>query len=273
MIDDSKNTKFHNELIIDQFTKQAIPFTQNASHSAAQAADRLYQLNCVRENDNVLDVACGSGLVSCELAKIVEHVTGIDITPAMLEQANLLKRQKNLFNIKYDIGDVSNLPYNDASFSLVVTRYSFHHFVDPYKVLSEMKRVCTAKGRIVVIDATPAAKSLDMYNYVEKLRDPSHTRAFTLVELEEMFKKADLQVIETDFFRIERDLQGLLDSSFPNPGDIDKIRQLFAQDVQNNMLDLKSHYVGTEIHFSFPTSMIVAQKIPWSRNNHKHSEE
>ena len=149
MIEYNEDTKFHNELIIDQFTKQAIPFTQNTAHSAVQAANRLYQLNCIIENDSVWDVACGSGLVSCELAKIVKHVT--DITPAMLEQANLLKRQKNLINIRYDIGDLSNLPYGDASFSLVVTRYSFHHFVDPYKVLSEMKRVCSANGRVAVI--------------------------------------------------------------------------------------------------------------------------
>ena len=260
MTEDNINSNYHNELVIDQFTKQAIPFTRNAAHSAELAVNRLYELNCVKKKDKVLDVACGSGLVSCELAKGVEHVTGIDITPAMLEQANLLKQEKNLENIKYDIGDVYNLPYNNASFSMVITRYSFHHFVDPYKVLREMKRVCTARGRIVVIDATPAAEKVDMYNYVEKLRDPSHTRAFTLVELKEMFEKAGLLMRESDFFRVERELRGLLDSSFPNPGDIEKIRQLFIEDVQNNVLGLNSHYVGTEIHFSFPTSLIVAQK-------------
>ena len=260
MIHDNKNTRYHNDLIIDQFTKQAIPFTQNSAHSAELAVNRLHELDCVRKKDNVLDVACGSGLVSCELAKVVEHVTGIDITPAMLEQANLLKRQKKFENIKYEMGDVYSLPYNDATFSLVVSRYSFHHFVDPRKVLSEMKRVCTAEGRIVVIDATPSAENVDMYNYVEKLRDPSHARAFTLVELKEMFHKEGLLITAVDFFRIERDLRGLLDSSFPNPGDIDKIRQLFIQDVQNNILGLNSHNVGTQIYFSFPTSMIVGQK-------------
>jgi SAM-dependent methyltransferase len=254
------NPRIHNELIIDQFTKQAIPFTQNAAHSAELVVNRLYELNCLRKKDKVLDVACGSGLVSCELAKVAEHVTGIDITPAMLEQANLLRGQKNLDNIKYDIGDVYNLPYNDASFSLVVTRYSFHHFVDANKVLNEMNRVCIAKGRIVVIDATPSPEKVDVYNYLEKLRDPSHVRAFTLAELEKMIEKAGLAIVESDFFRIDRDLQGLLDSSFPNPEDIAKIRQMFIEDVQNNTLDLNSHYVGAEIHFSFPTSMIVAQK-------------
>jgi ubiquinone/menaquinone biosynthesis C-methylase UbiE len=94
----------HNDLIIDQFTKQAIPFTYNAAHSAEYAIKRLVTLSDVSKKDTVLDVACGSGLVSCELAKVVHHVTGIDITPAMIEQANLLKQEKNLNNIKYEIG-------------------------------------------------------------------------------------------------------------------------------------------------------------------------
>ena len=119
-----------------------------------------------------MDVACGSGLVYT--AKIAHHIIGIDITPAMIEQANLLKQEKNLNNIKYEIGDVTHLSYADASFSLVVTRYSFHHLVDPSSVLSEMKRVCMRKGRVVVIDATPASDKADMYNYVEKLVTP-HT--------------------------------------------------------------------------------------------------
>ena len=58
------------DLIIDQFTKQAIPFTQNAAHSAEYAIKRLVTLINVSKKDTVLDVACGSGLVSCELAKV-----------------------------------------------------------------------------------------------------------------------------------------------------------------------------------------------------------
>jgi hypothetical protein len=46
-----------------------------------------------------------------------------------------------------------------------------------------MKRVCIPKGRVVVIDATPASDKVDMYNYVEKLRDPSHVKALTFAEL------------------------------------------------------------------------------------------
>jgi hypothetical protein len=58
---------------------------------------------------------------------------------------------------------------------------------------------------------------------------------------------------------VEMDLERLLQSSFPNSGDKDKIRQLFIEDVQNNILGVNSHYIGTEIHFTYPTSMIIAQ--------------
>jgi len=253
------DSQYHNNLIIDQFTKQAIPFTQNAAHSAEYAVKRLTTLSDVSKKDPVLDVACGSGLLSCELARVAHHITGIDITPAMIE-ANLLKEEKNLNNIKYEIGDVSHLPYDDASFSLVVTRYSFHHLVDPSSVLSEMKRVCMRKGRVVVIDVTPASANVGMYNYIENLRDPSHIKALTFAELQEMFKEIGLTIINTDFFKIEMDLKRLVQASFPNTEDINKIRQLFIEDVQNNILGVNSHYVGTEIHFTFPTSMIIAQK-------------
>ncbi|MFY9797475.1 MAG: methyltransferase domain-containing protein [Candidatus Nitrosopolaris sp.] len=202
---------------------------------------RFVTLSNVSKKDTVLDVACGSGLVSCELAKVAHHMTGIDITPAMIKYANLIRQEKNLCNIKHEIGDVTHLPYGDASFSIVVTRYSFHHLVDPYSALVEMKRVCMRKGRVVVIDVTPACDKVDMYNYVEKLRDPSHVKALTFAELLEMFKEIDLTIINTDSYGVETDLERQLQSSFPNPGDKNKIRQLFIKDVQNNILGVNSH--------------------------------
>ena len=132
--------------------------------------------------------------------------------------------------------------------------------IDPYLVLSEMKRVFIPKGRVVVIDATPTSDRVDMYNYVEKLRDPSHVKALTFAELQKMFKDIGLTIINTDSYGIEMELERLLQSSFPNPGDKDKIRQLFIEDLQNNVLGVNSHYVGGEIHFTYPTSMIIAQK-------------
>ena len=75
-----------------------------------------------------------------------------------------------------------------------------------------------------------------------------------------MIERIGLTIRNTDFFRIEMDVERLLHASFPNSEDINEIRQLFTEDVQNNILGVNSHCVGTEIHFTFPTSMIIAQK-------------
>jgi ubiquinone/menaquinone biosynthesis C-methylase UbiE len=57
------------------------------------------------------------------LAKVVNHVTRFDLTPAIIEQAKILETKKQLTNITWKIGDVAKiLPFDDNSFSLVVTR-------------------------------------------------------------------------------------------------------------------------------------------------------
>jgi ubiquinone/menaquinone biosynthesis C-methylase UbiE len=210
----------HNELIIDQFTKQAIPFTNLPAHSDEDAFKLLFTLSEPSKNDIVLDVACGPGLLACEFAKMTAHATGIDLTPAMIEQAKLLQQEKKLNNMTWDVGDVTHLPYNDASFSLVVTRYSFHHLVDPISVLSEMKRVCITGGKVVIVDVTPQTDKIDAYNYVEKLRDPSHVRALSVAELQDMIQEVGLVKQQVGFYNLDMELEKILQASFPNPAKI-----------------------------------------------------
>lgn len=78
----------------------------------------------VSATDNVLDVACGPGLVACEFAAHAKHVTGIDITPMMIEQAKERQVSKGLTNISWQVGDVLPLPFSDMQFSIVLTRYT-----------------------------------------------------------------------------------------------------------------------------------------------------
>src|SRR4029077_12563271 len=100
-----------------------------------------------------------------------------------------LAAEKGLSNVTWRQGDVAKLPYGDASFTIVVTRYSFHHFLDPRKALREMIRVCAPGGRIVVVDTCASedpAKAAE-FNRLEKWRDPSHVRNLPLTELKGLF--------------------------------------------------------------------------------------
>jgi ubiquinone/menaquinone biosynthesis C-methylase UbiE len=97
----------HNESIISQFTKQAIPYRKRHNVSNENELKQLVELTKANRNDIVLDLACGPGIVSCAFAKIVNHVTGIDLTPAMIDQAKILQKEKGLTNITWKIGDIT----------------------------------------------------------------------------------------------------------------------------------------------------------------------
>lgn len=129
------------QLILDQFTRQAVPFSEMPAHSNEESVRLLIDMAQIGPEDTVLDVACGPGLVACSLAEVALHVTGIDLTPAMIEQAQVRQRNKGLTNLTWMVGDAVPLPFPDAAYSVVVTRYSFHHFLDPKAVLVEMIRV------------------------------------------------------------------------------------------------------------------------------------
>jgi ubiquinone/menaquinone biosynthesis C-methylase UbiE len=251
----------HNDNIITQFSKQAIPFTKISQHSNQYGLDLMLRLCVPKQDDIVLDIACGTGIITCEFAKEVLHVTGIDLTPAMIEQAKVLQQEKQLNNITWKIGDVLNLPFYDDSFSIVVTRYSLHHILDPKKVLQEMKRVCTPGGKIIVIDVTPDKDKVEAYNNVEKLRDSSHVKALTLNELENMMKEIGLSNLKIAYHDLEMELDNILQSSFPNPGDIQKIKDIFEEDISKDNLGMKSHLKNKKIYFYFPITMIMGIKV------------
>ena len=75
----------HNQTIVEQFSQQAVPFAKKPEHS--DSMQMLIEMSGVSGDDQVLDVACGPGLVACAFAPHARQVTGIDITPAMIEQA------------------------------------------------------------------------------------------------------------------------------------------------------------------------------------------
>jgi ubiquinone/menaquinone biosynthesis C-methylase UbiE len=146
-------------LILDQFTRQAVPFAEMHARDDADIHRLLIETAGIGSEDEVLDVACGPGLVVCEVASVARHVTGVDLTRAMIEQAEASQRSLGLTNVTWSVGDAQPLAFPEAAFSRVITRYSFHHFTDPAGVVAEMVRVCRPGGRVTVCDVFLAPRS------------------------------------------------------------------------------------------------------------------
>jgi ubiquinone/menaquinone biosynthesis C-methylase UbiE len=169
----------HRVAILDQFSKQSIPFTaaQSISDGLTTLVRDVAQAN---SQDVVCDVACGGGLVSCAFAPYVDKVEGIDITPAMISRAKVLATERKLSNVKFQLGDAVQLPYESNTFSIVVSRYSVHHMPHPNLLISEMRRVCRVGGRVVIADVIAPVHQAQAFNKLEILRDPSHVRNLTV---------------------------------------------------------------------------------------------
>jgi ubiquinone/menaquinone biosynthesis C-methylase UbiE len=250
----------HQELIRDQFTRQARVFNSAAPIAAEDALKTIVAAADPGAGDTVLDVACGGGLVAAAFAPRVRHVTGIDATPAMLDQARRSAAQKGLDNTAWDQGDVTALPYPDGSFTIVVTRFSFHHFLDPAAALAEMTRVCAPGGRIVVADSCPSEDTAKAgaFNRLEKLRDPSHTRALPLSEMRSLFAAAGLAEPRVSFFELRDEVKNLLARSYPNPGDEEKIVEMFRASASDDRLGIPVRLDGATIHYAYPVAVVAA---------------
>jgi len=253
----------HQDLILDQFTRQATLFNTAKTITDEGALRLIIEMSAAGVGDTMLDVACGGGVVACGFAPHVCHATGIDMTPAMLERAAKLSKEKRLSNVSWQRGDVASLPFVDGTFSIVLSRYSFHHFLDPVAVLKEMVRVCAPGGRVVVVDmyASVDAAKAAQWNHLEKLRDPSHVRCCTLSELELLFGEVGLLHPRKAFYELRDTVSNLLSRSFPNPGDDTKIVQMFSKHVRDGSLGLPPATAeGGQIHYAYPVTILAADR-------------
>jgi SAM-dependent methyltransferase len=248
----------HRAGIIEQFSKQAIPFTRVPGH--LDAIGLLVEMAQVTDADTVLDVACGPGLVAFEFARHAQQVTGIDITPAMIDQARSLQQEKGLSNLTWILGDALPLPWPDNSFSLVITRYSFHHFPKPAVVLPEMIRVCAPDGRVLVADVMVESSKSKAYDRMETMRDPSHVHAFTEEEFNALFHQSGLRDCRRTSYGVEIELESQLRASFPRPGDKEKLRRMISGDIGENRLGIGSRRENGTVIYAVPIGVFVGRK-------------
>jgi len=251
----------HSDLILDQFTRQAVPFATAPSIKDEAALKLVVEFSGAGPDDTVLDVACGPGLIVVAFARVVKHATGIDLTPAMLDRARAYAREQGVTNITWQQGDVLPLPYPDGSFSIVSSRFAFHHFLDPLAVLKQMARVCKPGGTIIVVDSAPAPDKADAFNRMEIVRDPSHVRALPLREHLSLFDAAGLPAPRVTHYRLEGELEALIARSFPKPGDDETLRRIFAASLAGDTLGIGARQdTDGKIRYGYPVAVLAARR-------------
>jgi ubiquinone/menaquinone biosynthesis C-methylase UbiE len=176
----------HLKRVIDEFGRQAETFDVWAEKTDDKVAARFRTALGEAGQGNLLDVACGPGVVTAAIAPKATFVVAFDATEQMLEKAKARCDKAGLLNVGFKRGNAENLPFDDAQFDGVVTRLAVHHFADPQRALNEMFRVLRRGGTAVIVDVVSSedAGESNLQNAIERLRDPSHVRMLPASELD-----------------------------------------------------------------------------------------
>lgn len=175
----------HLQRVRQEFTRQASHFATAAAVTHDDLVRRFVDAVPASPDSTVLDVACGPGIITAALAPLVRQVVAFDLTPDMLSQARQRCARARLGNVTFREGSATEMPFADASFDVVVTRLSLHHFQHPARLLAEIARVLKQGGPMVLADVSSSevAEESALHNAIEVLRDPSHVRMLPQSEL------------------------------------------------------------------------------------------
>jgi ubiquinone/menaquinone biosynthesis C-methylase UbiE len=196
-------SKKHKEAVQKQFTKTAEAFSTFAVRDTPEILAEKVEFAKPQATDLVLDIACGPGAFALGVAPRVTFVYGVDLTMEMLRRARAFQTEKQISNAAFAGGEAEQLPFPEGTFDLVSCQCSFHHLPKPALVLREMIRVAKPEGRLVLIDplAPESDPKYELYNRIEKLRDPSHAWTLRLTDYLRMFDEEGLEVLRQSLRR------------------------------------------------------------------------
>lgn len=255
----------HRKVVRDSFTIQAEAFAATPWVASDERLARLVSFAELTGKERVLDIATGPGYVAEAFAQGAREAVGIDLTPAMLQIARERTARRGLGNIEFILGDVTQLPFGDGEFGVVVTRFSFHHFQEPQVVLREMARVCEARGTVIVEDVVTSedAARAKMHNHIEVLRDSSHVRAMPLSELLVLFREGGLdaaRVLKTSDLCPE--VEHWLATTRTSAEKGTEICALLERDRQEGVAGLQPYYNETgKLQFRLGTAILAGRKF------------
>ncbi|MGP0110706.1 MAG: methyltransferase domain-containing protein [Acidimicrobiales bacterium] len=114
-----------------------------------------YLLAYLQPGRSLLDVGCGPGTITIDLARRVApgRVVGIDAAAAVVTMARDASVDAGLPSLSFEVGDAFHLPFEDGAFDVVHAHQVLQHLGDPVAALREMRRVCRPGGQVAARDS------------------------------------------------------------------------------------------------------------------------
>jgi len=132
--------------------KAAMFYEASWQQQLKPAQDLLLEMANIQPGEKILDIACGTGLVTfraAEQTRPTGHVLGTDISDRMIEMASNISREKEITNVSFERMDAEQLTCANETFDVVICALGLMYVPDPSRAISEMRRVLKKGGRLV----------------------------------------------------------------------------------------------------------------------------
>ena len=158
---------------------------RKANRALCAAVEKL-----VSPADDVLECACGTGLLTGVMAPRCKNLVATDFSAKMLHRA--AKKFEKYTNVRFEQADILHLPYPDERFDMVVAANVIHLLDEPHRALRELDRVCKPGGKIIIptyMNRTENGKTNGVSNAIGKA-GADFKRKFTLDTYKQFFSDA-----------------------------------------------------------------------------------
>ncbi|WP_110655000.1 class I SAM-dependent methyltransferase [Salinicola halimionae] len=233
----------HSAVVERQFGGQAAAYLASQVHAQGEEFAQLRQRVGGIDAARVLDLGCGAGHVSFQIADLAAEVVAYDLSPRMLDVVGESARDRGFGNIRTVQGVAESLPFADSTFDAVFSRFSAHHWRDVGLALREVRRVLKPGGVAAFIDVAASEQPLfdSFLQTVEMLRDTSHVRDYAPSEWAQMVGEAGLVMTANSRQRLRLDFETW-------------IARMRTPDVMRDAIRQLQHDVGQEVRAAFDIS-------------------
>jgi ubiquinone/menaquinone biosynthesis C-methylase UbiE len=231
----------------ERFSQFAQGYVNSPTHSKGADLDRLLELAAPQAGWIACDIATGGGHTALKIAPHVRRIVVTDYAPTMLTAAQAFISGQGVTNADYVPADAENLPFAANAFDLITCRIAPHHFPDIFRFIQEAARALKPGGRLVVQDhVVPDDKRAAAYvEAFERLRDPSHNRAYDDYEWRGAFLDAGLEVEHSEWLRKAAKLVPWSERQGNSPEILERLQILLTQAPDAVAEFLKPTCVGT----------------------------